>query len=301
MTSHRYRELKIALGLLALVFLAIYLIRYEPRLTSMDLHRLGPSLGLVLLIDIAIQMATALSWRSILQAFDHRIGVWRAIRVHSRALLARYVPGNIWHVVGIATWLAEDGVPIATAVTTILLENIYQVLGSALIAGAGIPWWLHAGYIRLPYLSLTIGVAIAAALSHPRVFNRITAAALRLLRKPPLDHTFSTRRSIQFLSLYAAIFIGQGLALYILAASVPNAHFGITDAIGMYAISWLVGYLSILTPSGIGVREAVLTILLARVMPIETALVVAILNRVLLIFSELITAALPFGRLASRT
>ncbi|HIE28083.1 TPA: methyltransferase domain-containing protein, partial [Candidatus Poribacteria bacterium] len=57
---------------------------------------------------------------------------------------------------------------------------------------------------------------------------------------------------------------------------------------GAYALAWTVGFLSVITPSGLGVREGILSLLLAVYMPTATATLVALLSRIWSTMAELV-------------
>jgi len=69
-----------------------------------------------------------------------------------------------------------------------------------------------------------------------------------------------------------------------------------------FVASWVVGFLSLLTPSGLGVREAVQAGLLSLVVPWPVAVALAILSRIWLIAGEVTGAGLglALGRWGKR-
>lgn len=62
--------------------------------------------------------------------------------------------------------------------------------------------------------------------------------------------------------------------------------------IACYAFAWVCGFLSFLTPSGLGVRESLLTLLLSTYMPASQATLVALLCRVWMLSAELVLAGI---------
>ncbi len=63
---------------------------------------------------------------------------------------------------------------------------------------------------------------------------------------------------------------------------------------GGYAFAWLVGFLSFLTPGGLGVREGLLGLFLATCMPASQATLVALLCRVWMLSAEIVLAGIAF-------
>ena len=62
--------------------------------------------------------------------------------------------------------------------------------------------------------------------------------------------------------------------------------------VAAYAAAYAVGFLALLTPAGLGVREGVLVVALAPVLPAGPALVVALSSRLWMMLVELAGAAI---------
>src|SRR5687767_2195560 len=94
----------------------------------------------------------------------------------------------------------------------------------------------------------------------------------------------------------AAAWIGYGVALWLLARGVlPAAGLGLVEAIGGFAASYIAGYLFLLAPNGLGVRESVFVIMLEPRIGLANALALAAVSRLGMTAADLL-AALPFVR-----
>ena len=60
---------------------------------------------------------------------------------------------------------------------------------------------------------------------------------------------------------------------------------------GIYAAAWTVGFLSVITPGGLGIREGMLSLLLSAYLPSSTATLVALLSRTWSLAADLVLAA----------
>jgi uncharacterized protein involved in cysteine biosynthesis len=99
---------------------------------------------------------------------------------------------------------------------------------------------------------------------------------------------------------YALTWLLLGVAFACFAiAFVPDAAGSARLLAGVIAASYLVGYIFIFAPAGIGVREFFMIMLLARVMPQGAALVVSVMSRIWFTAAELVplvlVPALPAG------
>jgi uncharacterized membrane protein YbhN (UPF0104 family) len=102
--------------------------------------------------------------------------------------------------------------------------------------------------------------------------------------------------SILFTQLVAWFFIGAAFWVPLLSINQDFRLAGI--AIGGFALSWVVGFVTVFAPSGIGVREAVITIMLAGIISPEASVIYAAINRVVWIVAEVclgIFCELVFG------
>jgi glycosyltransferase 2 family protein len=72
----------------------------------------------------------------------------------------------------------------------------------------------------------------------------------------------------------------------------PLAAADVPLVVAAYAAAYAAGFLALLTPAGLGVREGVLVVALAPVLPAGPALVVALVSRLWMMLVELAGAAL---------
>ena len=61
-----------------------------------------------------------------------------------------------------------------------------------------------------------------------------------------------------------------------------------------FALAWVIGFLSFLTPGGLGVREGLLSLLLSSYMPAPQATLIALICRVWMLSAEIVLAGVAF-------
>ena len=107
---------------------------------------------------------------------------------------------------------------------------------------------------------------------------------------------FSVSGVLCLTGTYLLLWVLLGTAFFLFIKSfypvVPSQLLLVT---GTYAVAWSIGFLSVITPSGLGVREGVLSLLLTSVLPPATATFVALLSRVWTLGVELILGGVAFG------
>ncbi|MBA3259491.1 MAG: flippase-like domain-containing protein, partial [Gemmatimonadales bacterium] len=87
---------------------------------------------------------------------------------------------------------------------------------------------------------------------------------------------------------------GYGVALWFLARGLlPGAELGLVSAIAVFTASYLAGFLALIAPGGLGVREGLFILMLQGSLGIGAATALALASRVLLTITE-VGAAAPF-------
>src|SRR5215207_10154852 len=205
--------------------------------------------------------------------------------------LARYVPGNVWSYVGAVELARREGVARRTTLAVMALTQVLSV-GVAVLAGLPV---LLAERARLgrPALLGALVVAVGAALA--ALFRRqlLALARRRLPDFDPADLTPSAGTVVLLVFGYAVYWAITGLAFAALVASMASlAAADIPLVVAAYAAAYAAGFLALLTPAGLGIREGVLVVALAPVLPAGPALVVALVSRVWMMLVELAGAAL---------
>jgi hypothetical protein len=168
-----------------------------------------------------------------------------------------------------------------------------QVLSVGVALLAGLPVLLaERARLGRPALLGAVVVLVAAALA--AVFRRqlLALARRRLPGFDPADLTPSAGTVALLTVGYAAYWVVTGVAFAALVASLyPLAASDVPVVVAAYAAAYAVGFLALLTPAGLGVREGVLVVALAPVLPAGPALVVALISRLWMMLVELAGAA----------
>jgi uncharacterized membrane protein YbhN (UPF0104 family) len=208
------------------------------------------------------------------------IAYLRMFQINAMSQLAKYLPGGVWHLLGRAGYYYSDKLSAAQASWAIIAENAWLV-SSAFFFGLGtLAFYVLVGQpVRATIVAGglvlldALVIVVLFRVRHARLSWR-TAGTIVLLQ--------TTTWLLIGASLWVLLPQQQGMQLLLLTVSA-------------FALSWFVGYISILAPSGLGIRELVLTALFGMVMPLEQALVYATVNRVIWILSELALASISMG------
>jgi uncharacterized membrane protein YbhN (UPF0104 family) len=240
-------------------------------------------------------------WRLIMMSFGDPLGRSESAAIWFASILGRYVPGNVAMVAGRIGMCRRRGIPGSTTFASLVYENALILISALLVAAATVPLWPP-----FPYEDYALLLAALAPVGlfflHPAVFERLANAALGRLKRAPLEATLPFGRVLLLLLYYAGGWALLGLAFGSLAASVaPVAVRDLPLLAGGYAFAWEVGFLALITPSGLGVKEAVLYAILLLVLPPPVAAAIVVLSRLWQTLAEVVSAALVWALACGRS
>lgn len=274
---------------IAITGLALYFVGLQLQQSIADLEGLTiswPAVILALGFGCASLTTYALLWRANLRQFGAIISALTAARIWFFSQLVRYVPGNVWHLFGRAYLAREAGVPLQPLAVSLGLELFQTITAALLLAVLALPFW-NMPPVALPFLLLVVPLLLAYFWT-----PLLNVPVGILARRSGYTGDALHLRRIDLLSLlpgYCLCWILYGCGVYLLATAIyPLPLMALPGIAASFAIAWVVGFLSFVTPSGLGVREGVLSFLLAALMPAPEAVLVAILARLWLTLAELL-------------
>jgi uncharacterized membrane protein YbhN (UPF0104 family) len=248
--------------------------------------------GISLVVLAAYYLLFVLGWQVILAGLGVRIGYPLALQAEMASMLAKYVPGTVWTPLARIVWLRRAGVR-ATAVVlgSIALEAGLSALSGVLVFAVGVLVVGGQGpevVVPLAAFALVVGVLI-----HPRVFGPLARRIFRRFGGDAMP-VLSYRLMLSLLAFYSATWLVGGVAVYFLVRSLggdPGVS-SIPFLGGTAAVGAIVAVLSIVAPSGLGVREGSMYGLLLAVTSPPIALGVTVLNRLAITIVEALLLAL---------
>lgn len=249
-----------------------------------DLPRLVVSLALLVIArGFAVE-----AWRRILISLGDRIGFAFSARVWFLSNLTRYVPGNVWQVATMMAMVVDKGVSKTNA---LLSQVIYTALALSIAGLLGLMFIFVRPEILNSALSASISayapviaalafVALIVIFALPPVNRLIVAVTARVTRRnitAPVP-TFSRGLVPPMFSL--AMWTTNGVAFYLFTSSVTETSPAQLPAyIMMNAGAYWIGYMSFVTPSGLGFREGALAWMLASFFPAPFAVALSLITR----------------------
>ncbi len=264
-------------------------------------------IGFALLV--AQELSYAFIWRAILARLGSRLDIISSQRIYLGAEFVRYIPGNVWHVITRVLWAERKGVPKTIGFASMVIELATKITSAALVFAVSLFFWqdtsgLLAGVPRSAFITVgAIAVPLLLLGLYPPLLQGLLNAGLRRVKREPVRLTLHYGDVLLIALRWSGSWLVAGAGFYFVVlalVSTPLPATALILCIGIYALAWDIGFLSFITPSGLGIREAVTVILLTQshVVPagptgVGVATVIAIIVRLLSTGSELtcITAA----------
>ncbi len=242
------------------------------------------------LLSIGGGFLLALGWNLILRVLGGRLTYKRALKIFFITDLAKYIPGKVWTMVGKVYMCKEEGIPVAVTSASVVIQPLIQVISGLLIFLLSLPFWTKTSdFMNNLYFFFPL-IPVGLLLLHPAIMTKPLNFVLRKLKQKPIELKIKYRDILLILLLWCGLWILTGITYYFLIISVhpfPLSNLPVT--IGIFAIA---GVSQFLTPSGIGVLEGMLTVLLGLYFPLPVAILIALLARVWKTVSELVCIAI---------
>ncbi len=245
---------------------------------------LGAS-SLLLMIGYAISAA---NWAYIVNDLGGpQIPKTDAIRLFMMANLGRYIPGKIWQITGLAALARDRRVTPGTAVGAAVLG---QGIALVVAAGLGIGVYhtlLPSGYSVLISAVLIGSVIILAAI--PISFKAGAELWLRLTGSQPIG-TLNPTSGLRWLLLYLVNWIVYSLAFWMMVASF-SSDVSLIPVAAAFPAAYVLGYLMIFAPAGLGVREGFLIAFLSPYLGVGPSGIIAVVARLWTTLTEVVPAS----------
>ncbi|HUU46556.1 MAG TPA: lysylphosphatidylglycerol synthase transmembrane domain-containing protein [Acidobacteriota bacterium] len=230
--------------------------------------------ALLMWVDL---IAIILLWRSLLVDVSHRpLSFGSAYRVSTLANLGKYIPGKVWAVMGMVYLLKREGYPAATALASTVLHQAFMVVAGAsfLLLVLGVEF-----LGRFPLLPVIVGLGGSLLVLYPPVFARLLNWGLRLLHRDPVQIPQSFLRAVIRFFLYIFGWVTYGASFWCMMRGIGIAPPVFWEIVAAFGAAYLIGFLALFAPGGLGVREGIITILLAPYLPAGLPAVVAVAAR----------------------
>lgn len=232
---------------------------------------------LLLLFLVPVYLVNGMSWYLINKSLGANVNYFQSLKVLMFGNFGRFIPGGIWQYAGRIYLAKKEGVDSSLTTVAIFIETIFTlIIGSFLIFYSGFFWQLQIkNLILIPGLIVFAGIVI-----------------LFFAKKKQLSFNLNFKWTPFLLASLLLQFIVDGSILYFLSQNAVALALDLYPMfITIFAISWTLGFLTFFAPSGLGVQEVTMAVLLSNYMPFAVASVIAISFRAILLVAEIATVS----------
>jgi len=295
-------KLKIPLQILwlSLIFIFISLTLYSNRqvLSDYDWNINVTFLIYSILFALLRRLWGGVHWAyliSILGKVSFSAKLFPNLKVYFIANLASYLPGSIWYIpwrvqINKKMGIALVNTSIGSVIETVMLLISGGIVSLPLLLSVALPdqiidFWLLLGVI--------LGGLVAI---HPRSVRLAFRVVCGLLNRQLEEPEFTFSQMLVLMSIMLAMWFTAGASLFFLIKSVYQSlatatFLFVTTA---FALAWVVGFLTPFAPSGLGVRDGLLTWLFSFYIPLPAATIVAVMSRLLFVLEDISWALIMF-------
>jgi hypothetical protein len=267
-----------AIVLFSLSFLAYLVFRNWATITAYRWQLDYLQLALTLAFHLFAFVIAIVGWHSLINRLAGASDLRLNAKIYCYSAVARRLPGVAWDIATRVVMYDQAGV-------SKLLAGLASILELVLITLAGTVFYIALTPITALRRSemgtwpMVIALSVGAVLSHPRVVTYL----VRRLRKDALPISLTYQDTVRWLAMYVLAWITSGLVLYATVRSVYDlsAQY-LLQVIADWTLAGVLTSFVNFVPSGLGLKEVTLTLLMSRYMPEHIAVTAAIFMRLLM-------------------
>ena len=296
------RAATLALQLVLTVVVTVFVVR-RVGLGLADLAALDPEVwsprwgpfALSCLVLLGGYFASAALWGLVVADLGGpRLPMAALIPVFLVANLGRYLPGKLWQIAGLAVLARRLGVPASVSTAAAVLGQATALGGAVLVGSLALlgreGTWGGWSLVSLLVVALVLTVALL-----PPLQKRAVRSWYRLARHQGERVEPRAATTLRWLVLYTLNWVLYAASFYLLVVSLdlPGSPLEVGSA---FAAAYVLGYVALFAPAGIGVREGFLVLFLSPAMGAGPAGALSLVARLWTTAVEVVPALLLWGR-----
>jgi hypothetical protein len=239
-------------------------------------------IAIAFVIHLLALLSVSSVWGWIMNTLATPLPISAHIRNYIFSNLAKRIPGTIWYIAGRGYLYRQDNISLGMISVASSVELAITILSGIIVSLVfAFPDLVSS---RSQGILIAIGAVLCLLLVHPRIIRWLF---VKLNIKP--EHELRYILILQWIGFYIFCWLLTGLLVYILANAIITVPVqDLPVFIGSWALSGVISASFFFFPSNLGVTEVSLSLLLSRIMPSSTAVVVAVLTRAAVTIFEIV-------------
>lgn len=251
---------------------------------------------LILLYAFAV-ICMSIPWNNVVYLMTgEKIAFREVAEVSTRANVMKYIPGNVFQYIGRNSLAVNKGLKHSEVAISTLLDVIINLgvvfLLTFIFSFQTMMTWLQQ-YIKAWHIILVVlgilSVAIILFLLRKKIYDKFKDSLKRIFSKHGIATVLKNVVIYSVLSMITT-------AIYMIVLLMLEENLYTIDIwfvmIGAILASWILGFVTPGAPGGLGVREAVLIMLLGGVISEDAIILGVIVNRIISTLGDLLAMAI---------
>jgi hypothetical protein len=246
------------------------------------------AIGVALLSCLTMLVVIAmigLMWFLLLKDQGVNLPLGKAIQIVGLSQIGKYLPGNVGQFAGRAVLAKQEGIALGVSASTMMIEALWTLAIGAGFAATALLWFTDTSSLHLPHVGIPELAGLTVALLFLpwcgiHLLNRLMPGLSRKIGGGTLVAPPRLFTAVAVSALVAATFFLLGWIVQSHAERffhVPDARW--VEITVLFTAAWLVGYVIPGAPGGLGVREALMLVLLTPILGAGPAVGVGITVR----------------------
>ena len=242
-------------------------------------------------------------WRRIIIAIGGDVSRREIFVWYQLGQMAKYLPGGLWPMVGRSEMAVRGGLRRTLAYNSVALSMGSAYLCATLVSAALVPFIVLTSDDLGGGLWVFVLIPIGLLVLHPAVLGRAFRLAEKVLGGAEEQQVPPWSESVKLVLRHTTSWLCIGVATWFVALTFdPNAP--LLEVVFAGILSWVIGFVVVFVPGGLGVREAAFTAAAGGALDPEIAATVAVVSRLVFMSGDALGAAIAVGvrrRLPART
>lgn len=282
----RQRILKITKNVITILFLIVAGIYFYKSLSS-SIHKVMQEeftlnwwfFFLSILIYLIYFVTLASLWHYVTRLNQSSIPYTEAIPCYAYSVLGKYIPGEIFMLIARFPAYERRGIKARKVTVNFYLENLCTLLGAASLFLVSLLLFKNDIIDDYKWFIL-VGFILLIVIINPKCINLILRIPEHFMKSKGLQIQFSYFQMLKLVAMFMANWILVGSGFYLLVCSViyvsPSKFLYVG---GVFGLAVMLGMITFFAPSGLGIREGIITMGLSVIIPKEQAVIIALLAR----------------------
>jgi len=259
--------------------------------------RIAPSyLACSALGVVATSLLATLAWYSAMNTLSRsKISFRQSVAAVNASSLTKYIPGKIWSYALQMYWL--DGLGFSKAlIVYVNLINLLISLGMSLMLGLLCLLFSQSSVPTQPLVAVLVGLAaadICCVLFSRSLLNGLVSLVNRLFKRSfsYFEVSQSLLVRLHLIHFLAAVTSGVGAYMFCFAIGYRIDFGQALVVVGSSLVADVVGFLAIIVPGGLGVREGLMYAMLGGQATGSLSLILPVASRMLNMFVDVLLGA----------